>query len=78
MHIGGKERRKLTTAYDEETGQGKVELIHVRLGATVDEEAKIAGLEKRNIKVGGKLGIWAREQTKEDESYRNGGNPVGE
>ena len=49
----GQEREKLTTAYDEETGKGKAELIHGRIATIIDEAAKIAGLAKRNIRIGG-------------------------
>ena len=45
--------QKLTTTYDEETGKGAAELIHGRVETIIDKAAKIAGLAKRNIRIGG-------------------------
>ena len=47
FQIRGAERKKHMEAYDEETAEGKVDLIYGRIEQMVDEAAKVAGLTKR-------------------------------
>ena len=47
---GGGGRKKLTTACDDETRQGNVELIHGLIATIIDEVAKLEGHEKTQYK----------------------------
>ena len=47
FQIKGAERKKHTKAFDEETSQGKVDLIYGRIEHMLDEAAKMSGLPTR-------------------------------
>ena len=58
FQIKGAEREKQMKSYDEETEEGKVELIYGRLGYMIDGASKISGLTQKQYREWGKIECW--------------------